>query len=94
MNKSDLVNVVSNTHSIKKKVAEAIVNTICETITDIVANGDEVRINDFGAFKARKRPQKNVRNPATGEEMTIPERHIPVFTAFKNFKETVRNSLN
>ena len=91
MTKNDLVNLIANAQpKITKKDATSILNLVFENIISIVATGEEVRINDFGTFKAQKFAQRKVINPQTKDEMIIPERFLPVFHPSKIFKNEVK----
>ena len=43
----------------------------------------------FGSFDLRKRKEREGRNPATGDVITIPEANVPVFKPGKKLKELV-----
>ena len=91
MTKNDLIKLVTNAYpNLNKKDATSILNLAFENIINTVATGEEVRINDFGTFKAKKFAQKKVINPQTKDTMIIPERFLPVFRPFKIFKNEVK----
>ncbi len=90
MNKSELVEVVSEKAEVTKKVAEKVVNAVFDSITDSLVNGDKVQVIGFGTFEARHREAREGRNPATGGKIMIPALRVPVFKAGKNLKEKVR----
>jgi DNA-binding protein HU-beta len=54
-----------------------------------VTKGDKVTLVGFGSFEKRKRKEREVRNPKTGETMTIAATTVPAFSDGKAFKETV-----
>ena len=47
----------------------------------------------FGSFESRSRKEREGRNPATGEQMTIPAATVPTFSASKVFKDEVRQAV-
>lgn len=89
MNKNELIESVVNSTDLKKKDAEAAVNTVLETITDTLAEGDKVTLIGFGTFEVRERKARKGRNPATGEEIDIPASKSPAFKAGKALKDRV-----
>ncbi len=90
MNKSELIETVSEKTEVTKKVAEKVVNAVFESITDSLAGGDKVQVIGFGTFEVRQREAREGRNPATGEKIMIPALKVPVFKAGKNLKDKVR----
>ncbi len=58
-------------------------------IGDALANGEEVRIAEFGAFGAKNRPARTGRNPRTGEALSISASTPPTFKAGKTLKDAV-----
>ncbi len=97
MTKTDLIDAVAEKTGLTKKDTGKIINTSIETIMDYLSQEaqkdaeqrDNVQIIGFGTFEARDREARKGRNPQTGEEISIPERTVPVFRAGKTFKENV-----
>ena len=50
MNKSDLISTLAKKKNIPIKEAAAILNTILETMTDVLAQGKSIEIRGFGSF--------------------------------------------
>ena len=71
MNNSDLAeNVAAQTGSTKADARKA-VDAVFAAITEAVAKGEEISLNGFGKFKVKDTPERQGRNPATGEAITI-----------------------
>jgi len=90
VNKSELIGVVAEKTEMSKKDTEKAVNAVFESIMESLAKGDKVQLVGFGTFEVRERKQREGRNPATGETITIPALNVPVFKAGKAFKEKVK----
>lgn len=54
-----------------------------------VAAGSKINIAGFGTFKRTDRQARKGRNPKTGEELDIPAKKAPTFTALTAFKSKV-----
>ena len=91
MNKTELVDRVSEKTYITKKDTRTLVDAVFETIQETLARSERVQIMGFGAFETRERAARKGRNPQTGEEMEIPERVAPAFKAGKTLKDAVEN---
>lgn len=65
-------------------------NTVFDTISESLSNGEKVQIIGFGSFDVRERAERKGRNPQTGAELVIPASKVPGFKAGKALKETVK----
>jgi DNA-binding protein HU-beta len=90
MTKQDLVNVVATDAELTKKDAEKALNSVTKAITDALVKGESISLIGFGTFKVSHKAARKGRNPRTGEEIDIPARKVPVFTAGKGLKDAVK----
>ena len=89
MNKSDLIDAVSERMGDSKRMASDAVNAVLSTIQETVAGGDKVAISGFGVFEKQIRPARTARNPATGAAVKVPKTSVPKFRAGADFKAMV-----
>lgn len=89
MNKSELINSISEKSKLTKKDSELALNAFIETIEETLESNDKVQLIGFGTFETRERAEREGRNPRTKEIITIPATTVPVFKAGKEFKERV-----
>ena len=87
MNKEDLVKEVSKKTRISQKLASEVINLTLETIEKTVSKGKKVILVGFGSFELRHRAARTGRNPQNGNEIHIPAKKVPVFSAGKKFKD-------
>jgi DNA-binding protein HU-beta len=71
MNKSELIEGVSNGAGIPRRHAEAAIEHTIHAIASSVRRGDPVRITGFGTFRLRERAARLGRNPQTGAAVRI-----------------------
>ena len=90
MNKTELVESISKESGLSKKDAAAALDATLNGIKNALAEGDSVSILGFGTFSVKERPERQGRNPATGEAMTIKASKSPVFKAGKALKDAVK----
>lgn len=89
--KAILAKRLSETHkNLTIKASTEIIDTLLDDIMLTVAEGETVTIPGFGSFKKRTRAARKGRNPSTGEEMNIPEKDSPAFSAGSVFKGVVQ----
>ena len=86
MNKTDLINKVSELTALDRKTADKAVNAVFEALSQAFDAGEKVQIMGFGSFEMRERAARTGRNPATGEAIEIPASTTPVFKASKALK--------
>lgn len=89
MNRADLISEIANTTGQTKKVAGETFNAAVEIIMEEISHGNKVQIMGFGTFELRTRKKRTGRNPATGEEIKIPAKNVPVFKPGAEFKNRV-----
>ncbi|MDK6862687.1 MULTISPECIES: HU family DNA-binding protein [Nosocomiicoccus] len=90
MNKTDLINAVSDKADLTKKDAGAAVDAVFEAIQGSLTKGEKVQLIGFGTFEVRERAARKGRNPQTGEEIEIAASKVPAFKAGKALKDAVK----
>ena len=90
MNKTDLINAVSDKADLTKKEAGAAVDAVFESIQGSPQKGEKVQLIGFGNFEVRDRAARKGRNPQSGEEIEIPASKVPAFKAGKALKDAVK----
>ena len=89
MRKPDLIAAVAKQNGLPEAKAAAVVNSVFETISDVLSDGDEVAISGFGTFRVAFRPARDGRNPQTGSPMRIRAGKTPRFTPGASLKRAV-----
>lgn len=87
MNNNDLADKVAGDHGLTKADAKKLVDAVFAAIGDAAATGEEISLNGFGKFKVKDSPEREGRNPATGEAMTIKASRKLSFTPAKAVKD-------
>ncbi len=84
MIRSELIQRIAeeNPH-LQQRHAERVVNAIFEEIIAAMARGERVELRGFGAFSVKKRDARIGRNPRTGEQVEVEEKHVPFFKTGK-----------
>ncbi len=84
MIKSELVQKIAedNPHLYQRDV-ERLVGTIFDEIIAAMAAGNRVELRGFGAFSVKKRDARAGRNPRTGDQVEVDQKHVPFFKTGK-----------
>ena len=90
MTKADLINLVADKAGITRVKAEAVVNTIFDTMVEALMKDDRIEIRGFGSFVNREYEARKGRNPRTGEAIPIEARRVVTFHASHKLKEQIQ----
>ena len=89
MTKTQLVAALAEQMGADKKVATAALDGIAAIVATEVAAGGSVLLPGIGKVACRARPEREVRNPATGETLTKPADRAVKVTVAKALKDAV-----
>ena len=88
--KRDLVISIGNATGLPQQQVLDVVQNFLDTVTNQVADGNQVILRNFGAFQVKRSKPKVGRNPSQpGSEVKIPERTIVKFKPGKEMKDRV-----
>ena len=87
MNKTDLINVMAAESGLSKAdTAKAFENIVADSLK----RGEDVQLVGFGTFTVVERAERQGRNPATGEAITIPASRQAKFKAGKPLRDALK----
>lgn len=89
MTKTQLVAALAEAMGADKKTAGTALDAIAEVVAREVAAGGAVTLPGLGKVMCRARPERLVRNPATGETVTKAADKQVKFTIAKALKDSV-----
>ncbi len=89
MTKTQLVAALADRMDSDKKSAGEALDAITAIITDEVSSGGAVTLPGIGKIYCRERPERMVRNPATGEQMKKDADKVVKVTVAKALKDSV-----
>lgn len=89
MTKTQLVAALADEMGSDKKTATAALDAIAAVVTKEVVAGGAVTLPGLGKIVCRARPERQVRNPATGEQITKPADKVVKMTVAKSLKDSI-----
>ncbi|UUM21295.1 HU family DNA-binding protein [Mycoavidus sp. SF9855] len=89
MNKSELIDSIAVSADISKATASKALDTVIDSITGALKQGDDVVLVGFGTFSVKERAERTGRNPQTGKAIKISAAKVPGFKAGKGLKDAV-----
>jgi DNA-binding protein HU-beta len=91
MNKSELINSLSEETTFSKKDITRVLDSFTRIIERTLKRGEKVSLTGFGSWWISKRPARKGINPATKQRIDLPAVNVPRFKAGKNLREVVRS---
>ena len=89
MTKTQLVAALAGEMGADKKSASGALDAMCNLITREVSGGGAVTLPGVGKISCRERPERMVRNPATGEQFKKEADKVVKMTIAKALKDSV-----
>lgn len=89
MNKSELIDAAARSTGLSKGDVSKALDSILDSISGAVQQGDRVSLSGFGTFERRDRAARTGRNPQTGETLQVAASKAPAFKPAKAFKDAV-----
>ncbi|MBU4269503.1 HU family DNA-binding protein [Candidatus Dependentiae bacterium] len=90
MNKSELINALSEETNFSKKDISKVLASFTRIIEKSLKKGDKVSITGFGTYWLSHRPARVGINPATKARINLPSVNVPRFKPGKHLKEQLR----
>lgn len=91
MNKSELIEALSEETTFSKKDIAKVLAAFTRIVERTLKKGKKVSLTGFGTYWISKRPERMGINPATKERIKLPAVNIPRFKPGKRLKETIRS---
>ena len=89
MTKTQLIAALAEEMGSDKKSASSALDAMCNLITREVSGGGAVTLPGVGKISCRERPERLVRNPATGEQFKKDADKVVKMTIAKALKDSV-----
>lgn len=89
MNKSQLVQALSEKAGVSKVAAGAVLDALQEVVASELKVGNSVALVGFGTFQVTHKQAREGRNPGTGEPIQIAAKTLPTFKAGADLKRAV-----
>ena len=91
MNNKDFITALAarTGHSVEE--TQRMVDTLIETMGDRFQEDDSVVVPNFGTFEVKKKLERIMVNPSTGQRMLVPPKLVLNFKPNVGWKELVKN---
>jgi len=90
MTKKEIVRSISDRLNVTQLKAKDLVQCVFDCIAETLADEERIELRNFGVFEVRKRAARKARNPRTGDEVHVKEKHVVVFKAGKALEDALQ----
>ncbi|MCR5068382.1 MAG: HU family DNA-binding protein [Prevotella sp.] len=90
MNNKEFIAELSRKSGFKIEDTQNMVRTSVYNIIDRLTDGDSVSISGLGTFEVKKRMERIITNPGTGQKMLVPPKLVTNFKPVTALKEKVK----
>lgn len=90
MNKSELINSLSEETAFSKKDVTRVLDSVIRIIERTLKKGEKVSITGFGTYWVSRRPARKGINPSTKQRINLPAANVPRFKPGKHLRELIR----
>ena len=91
MNNKDFITTLASRTGRSVEETQRMVDTVIETMGDHVQGDDSVLVPNFGTFEVKKKLERVMVNPSTGQRMLVPPKLVLNFKPNVGWKERVKN---
>ena len=91
MNNKEFVAELSQRMGYKADVTQKLLLHVLNAMGDSFQEGDSVQIPNFGTFEVKKKLERIMVNPTTGQRMLVPPKLVLGFKPNAVWKEKIRN---
>ena len=91
MNKKEFISALKRETKIKKRDAKIVIETIFESMTNALDDGERVELRGLFSFYVKSYKSYMGRNPLSGEKVMVNPKKLPFFKCGKKLKERVNS---
>lgn len=91
MTNKDFIAELAQQAGYSQEETQRMVTLLVETMGDRFQEGDSVLVPTFGTFEVKKKLERIMVNPSTGQRMLVPPKLVLGFKPNVNWKDRVRN---
>jgi integration host factor subunit alpha len=79
LTKAHIAKIIRNGLGFTNAHSAHLVDSLVETIKEILESGEDVLITGFGKFRVKEKSKRRGRNPQTGEDLMLDARRVVTF---------------
>jgi DNA-binding protein HU-beta/integration host factor subunit alpha len=91
MNNKDFITELAERTGYSAEDTQRMADIVIESMADYFLEGETVLIPTFGTFEVKKKMERIMVNPSTGQRMLVPPKLVLNFKPNVNWKERIKN---
>jgi len=91
LNNKEFISELSQRSGYTQENTQNLVRGIIDAFGISFDDGEDVHIGGFGTFELKKRTERVVVNPSTGQRMMVPPKLVLTFRPVASIKEKLKN---
>jgi integration host factor subunit alpha len=89
LTKADIITAIQTENGFTVDKSKESVENLLEVIKRTLESGEDVLVSGFGKFQIKNKRKRKGRNPATGDDMILPNRRVVTFKYSGRLKDKV-----
>ncbi|MBA4366535.1 MAG: integration host factor subunit alpha [Desulfobacterium sp.] len=89
LTKAQIVDSIQDKFGFPRKKCVELIEIMLEEIKKPLQKGEDVMISGFGKFCVNNKKERKGRNPATGDDLTLPARKVVTFKCSQGLREKI-----
>ena len=90
MNNKDFISILASRTEMKNAETQKVVDALIDIMSDCFQEGDSVQMANFGTFEVKKKLERVMMNPTTGQRMLVPPKLVLAFKPNLTWKDKIR----
>ena len=90
MNNKEFINELARRNEMKAADAQAWMNTLLSAMGENFQEGNAMQLPNFGVFEVKKKLERVIINPSTGQRMLVPPKLTLAFKPTPQTKEKIK----
>ena len=91
MNNKDFIAELARRTGLKNADAQKYQLTVINIMGGSFQDGDSIQVSNFGTFEVKKKLERIMVSPTTGQRMLVPPKIVLGFKPHSNWKDQVKN---
>ena len=90
MNNKEFISILAGRTEMKASDAQKMVDALIDVMSDCFQEGDSVQMANFGNFEVKKKLERVMVNPTTGQRMLVPPKLVLAFKPNPTWKDRIK----
>ena len=94
MNNKEFINALAQQSGLKSAKVQQMTNELIDAMGECFIEGNDIQLANFGSFELKKKMERVMVSPATGQRMLVPPKLVLGFKPHPTWKDSIKNGGN